>query len=44
MPKLAHYFVSPHDHDLHSGCRKFSHDVAVPLDGKSLREVHANEP
>jgi hypothetical protein len=29
MPNLAHYLVSPHDHDLHPGCRNFSHDVAV---------------
>jgi hypothetical protein len=43
MQKLAHCFVSPHDHDQHSGCRKFSHDVAflAVFGGMSMREAHA---
>jgi hypothetical protein len=43
MQKLAHGFVSPHDHDQHSSSRKFSHDIVVlaPFGGMSMREAHA---
>jgi hypothetical protein len=45
MPNLAHYFVSPHDHDRYSGCCKLAHDVGIPTVccGMSMVPVHANQ-
>jgi hypothetical protein len=45
MPTLAHYFVSPHDHDQYSGCHELAHDVGIPpvCRGMSIVPVRANQ-